>query len=1260
MSRKKSTNDKVAKNAVETDFDDSKSEKSAFTIEDLSDEETDKNSVIKEVEYKINSVTSPHLSSLISFLSEPKFIRDKGDISTNIIDRIKNICYNIPDNKIGKFFTIVESCRRSNIKLMMAEKQAEYSGIMLDFDIYQESTVSLINDNITSVLSENIIKIINDIVDFKSKDEIVVYICITKRPNIKYEEEKKCYKDGIHILIPGIKIQKNVKKYIIKRIIETEILDTIFTDIQPANITIKGRKYTRSDFVDINSAHVPVFLIGSSTKPGNNPYRLFRAYKAIIKSNAVFISSDKSFKSDSVNICHEFSLNYELTGGIIRKVKYEPYAKYIDEIESLYSKKSTDEEDLAKNYSLLSIESIRNNRVKEIKDLLDILKEERADDYSQWFDILCVLANTSKDYKNLAEYYSRKSKKFSTPEFEKLWNGIISGKNKNKKLLSIASLHYWAQQDNKERYIELKKHTIFATLYTMIYEPYTEGILNHNNVATLLYKELHYKFITDIPEDEKKRVWYEFMLDDDKYIDGELYKWHAWTDIPSTLSKYISMNLTELFKSVMSDVKKNIEKFPDNAKYYNTILKNYKGTIRKLGDVSFKNNVIKAAEVLFDNRGFAKMLDKDPCIRGVKNGVLKLSTTPGGKPILIQGYHTYLVSKYTNVPYIAFNPYDPLTKKMLISLRSMFPDNETDSFEFTMGYFSSTIDGNFKESMFMLMVGGGANGKSFLVELHKSAIGNIYGVKLPLASLTNKFTNPEAATPAMMLLKDATLATYSESSQNEVLNAARIKELTGLETVAGRKLHQNIINFKPRCHHLVTTNYDFIIESNDHGTWRRIKYNRLKIKFVLPNDLKGRELKEYERYADTSLNEWTEDPEIQGRYLGWMVYWHHKLYSEYGGKVLNIPHPHINLETDKYKARQDTITLFLTQRLVNTVSNTNETPLNDEIKKYIDWHTLTFGPNVLNSKGLSEQLQNSLLSKYVKTTKRDVVLLGVRFLGNKEEPAEGETFTIQNIYSQEEPANNFNVIIETPEQFYDRICKEYETKKHLFSDEIKYNVDVDLIKNMNNNNYNNKNDNIIKRKDNLSTDDKIITDSGIILRELPERKYKTYDDDMLVMRKLLGDDYNSYIPEIDGDNEDDDNKDVKETKDDTKDASKDTNKDTNKDTKNTKDTKDGKITKDVRDDKNTKITKNTKDTKIIKNIKDGKIKSNKKVKSVKIPTNKPLNKNTLNVKVNKSISDKESDTDNDKESDTDVEKEGSDTDDDKEDSDTDTDKEESD
>jgi phage/plasmid-associated DNA primase len=1069
------------------------------------DIDSDVDPIEHDVSYNIQSVQSAPLMSLVDFFNDAKIINPSGDPTTNIIDRLKGKCYNVPERRIPKMFQLIENCRRGGVRLMITERQTGSSGIMLDFDMYQDSEDDQLTDEIFHTLITKVFELLMSILNFKEKKE-VCYVGITRKPKIAYNDEQECYKDGFHMLIPSIKVTKGVRLLIIQKLIENEFIDRIMTEVEPADMVIKGQKYTRSDFLDKMSAHVPVFFIGSATKKGSSPYHLSHVFKVTVNTETknIYILPDADFyRNSSINICHEFSLNFECPKGIIKKKDYEPQDKFATAVSTLEQKATNETEDVTANFGALSMNSIHDSQINEIKSLLDVLNVRRAEDYGEWRNVLCALANTSPSYKDLAEYFSRKSKKFNMVDFEKVWIGCTNSSAVNKKPLTIASIHYWAKTDNPERYKTVRESNVFNILYNMVYEGYREGILNHADVGKLCYALLQHKFVTDIPDGERKRSWFEFILDNDDHVDGELYKWHRWTCMPSSLSLYISETLPKLFTSVFKRVKQNYENSTgDISKYYAKVLMNFKATMRKLGDRNFKKNVVLEAEDKFAKRGFCDKLDKDPLVRGVCNGVLKLSITLGGRPQLIQGYHTYCVSKFTTVPYYAFDPYDVITKKILKTVRNLFPDDEPDSFKFTMCYLSSTIDGMPKESMFMMTVGGGSNGKSFIMEIHKACIGDTYGVKVPIDWLTNMSSNAEGATNCLMLFKDASLVTYSESNKHAVLNGARIKEATGQEKMAGRKNYGDMINFKPKCHHWLCSNYDLDVGgATDHGLWRRIEYNPLKIKFVDPKLEPYDENDPYQRIADDAVTQsWTEDPEILGRYMGIMTWFHYKLYRDYRGKVKSIPHPHINFETEKYRRRQDVIASFIAQRFVKTADATNQYEMIKEIQKYIKWHALNHG--AIPAKGLIETFQNSQISKHIKLTKRGLFLTGHRFLDTDEKLDDGEEYAMKHIFDLAVPDDNFGIIPETTDQFYERTCREYDDLKHIFSNDPKYDVAIDTVVDYNaiggnTDNLDSMTNNDIPkhkpRNDNLEINGRILS-CGVVLHSLdsPSRKIDTY------------------------------------------------------------------------------------------------------------------------------------------------------------------------
>lgn len=996
------------------------------------EDENEEDPIKSEVALRIQESTSVIVRAFRTFLSEPKFINNVGDPETTIVDRTYKRCYNIPEYKISKFFKYLNHCRWKNLKMSMYEKQLEYSGIMLDFDIYQKENFSQLTSDQFHRLSIAVMKILVKYLDFGEEKNLEIIVGFTRKPKVMTTDQGQKYKDGFHMLIPGIQVTRSFKKHLINRMIEEDLMDRVFHDLNP------HPDYKRVDFIDINSSFVGVHFIGSSTKTNTSPYYLSNVFKMKINiqhEDFIPMAYDnliEEAKSDtSINICYEFSLNWQKNpkkGGIILKKHYDiksEYASFLQEIESKKSDEPQIDDEFEPDtvHGEMSLLNVHDPNAMYIKALLDILDIQRAEDYSPWFEVLCVLAHSSETYKPLAEYFSRRvPEKFNMVEFEKAWESALKDK-KNK--LTLGSLHYWAQKDNPDRYDEVRQRSVYTTLYRKIYDIQTEGILEHYDIAELLYKMLNHKYIFDKEEGSVNGSWYEFIIEKEPQKRGEMFKWRKYdTRKPPSLMRYISEILPKLFRRVLDRIKATYEESSgDLAKYHGQILKNFQRTSRSLKNSGFKRGIISEAEFIFEKIGFSQDLDTNPLLKGVGNGVLLL----GKKSKLITGYHGHKISKFTDINYIPFNPENLRTKKLLIALRNLFPDCEPDTFEYVMHYLASTLDGKKKESIMLLLVGAGSNGKSFLVELHKGAIGAIYGVKMPISFLTSKVKDSESATPALMQLKDAHFAYYSESNRCEILNVAKIKEFTGQETLAGRKLHHDYVNFKPKCHHLVTSNNDFEVPGTDHGTWRRLKYLRMKIKFCDPAVDDYDPKNPYERLGDPEIgSDWSEDPEILGIYLGIMVYYYESLQNKYGGKVQNVPHPNIKSETENFRNRQDTLNNFINMFLVKCEDARQETPLSDIIEKYVAWFQNIYPDNRSFKNGLGDQLENSVLQKFLKKTRRGSFLVGYRVLGQTEDKEDAEVYYSDSL---NEKRTKIDIKPESSIDFYKRILSEYLKEK---------------------------------------------------------------------------------------------------------------------------------------------------------------------------------------------------------------------------------------
>lgn len=281
-----------------------------------------------------------------------------------------------------------------------------------------------------------------------------------------------------------------------------------------------------------------------------------------------------------------------------------------------------------------------------------------------------------------------------------------------------------------------------------------------------------------------------------------------------------------------------------------------------------------------------------------------------------------------------------------------------------------------------------SNGKSFFFEFAKSILGSKYGIKMPLSFLTDKRSKSSGADPSLMALEYGRLCHYSETEQNEEMNTARVKEVTGQESLSGRNLYEKQRNFRPSAHHLITSNFHLTISTTDHGTWRRIKTYKFKIVFTQEPDPNNPN----ERLLDPKVaEEFATDDRYKEAFLSILVEYYRKLQKTYSGNILNIPCPTIEQETQEYRCNEDVVTRFIDSRAVISINSKQR--MFDIIGLYKDWYLANISSNLTNN---MQQLQNIMLNtklcKYFKLENKEYVLKGIKILERDEELVKGEKY----------------------------------------------------------------------------------------------------------------------------------------------------------------------------------------------------------------------------------------------------------------------------
>ena len=271
-------------------------------------------------------------------------------------------------------------------------------------------------------------------------------------------------------------------------------------------------------------------------------------------------------------------------------------------------------------------------------------------------------------------------------------------------------------------------------------------------------------------------------------------------------------------------------------------------------------------------------LDSDPMLLGVRNGVVDLRT---GR--LRPADRADLITQQASADY---DP-DATCPLWLATLERIQPNLEMRAFlQRCIGY---ALTGLTREQVMFLIYGRGANGKTLVVETLTALLGG-YAQKAPTDLLLARPSGSEL-TNDVARLRGARFVAAVESDEGKRLAEAKVKELTGADTVTARFLHREFFEFRPVCKLWLVTNHRPRISGTDDGIWRRL----VMVPFAEYID-------DNERDAELGAKLLTELPGI----LAWAV----RGCLDWQRQRLQPPAPS-RVATGEYRAEQDVLGAFL-------------------------------------------------------------------------------------------------------------------------------------------------------------------------------------------------------------------------------------------------------------------------------------------------------------------------------------------------------------
>jgi phage/plasmid-associated DNA primase len=297
-----------------------------------------------------------------------------------------------------------------------------------------------------------------------------------------------------------------------------------------------------------------------------------------------------------------------------------------------------------------------------------------------------------------------------------------------------------------------------------------------------------------------------------------------------------------------------------------------------------------------------------------------------------------------------------------------------------------------KEGVMLLWTGGGQNGKTCFLRWVAKALGP-YADKFNIQLMSSAREDADKPNSAIMRFKHVNWAYCEESDRIQKLNVPRMKELVNAGEISGRDLHQQQETFTVKTNITAASQYQFIVETTDHGTWRRLKCYTSKTKFCAKPDPNN----PYEKQDDQRfILKFTTDPHFLSAVLSVLSHYYERLQYEYGGELKNVYSETIERETEIFRLSQDTVHRWICESVVKSPGCDVEYNMANITTSYSDWYRVNIGHNTshITANSLSKDLAASALSAYLITGPNKAMLLrGCRILASNE-PAlrEGEAY----------------------------------------------------------------------------------------------------------------------------------------------------------------------------------------------------------------------------------------------------------------------------
>lgn len=290
---------------------------------------------------------------------------------------------------------------------------------------------------------------------------------------------------------------------------------------------------------------------------------------------------------------------------------------------------------------------------------------------------------------------------------------------------------------------------------------------------------------------------------------------------------------TELKRVIMQKVCEDIFK-QHVKKYYDKkpqtldttkIQKTARYMIKKLNSSTFKEEIIKEGYQYYEDLSFIYKLNSKKHLVSFTNGVYDL---------MLKEFRPTKMDDYIELSTGYEHDSTIMNDEVITFIEQVLPVKAVR--DYVLKRMSDCLNGDIPNTMFLMFIGDGANGKSQLLNLLKATMGD-FGEKADVTLLTRKRSDANEANSEKAKLMNKRFAFFSEPDDGEKINIGLLKELTGSEEIVARELYQQSRSFVMDAKFFLACNELPSIKAEDTALWRRIRVVDFPSRFVdSPNE----------------------------------------------------------------------------------------------------------------------------------------------------------------------------------------------------------------------------------------------------------------------------------------------------------------------------------------------------------------------------------------------------------------------------------------